>query len=213
MSWSLSRAAIATGYGKETFMPRRAAIHPELLMMPPYAQRVRSSTTKGGKLIKGSAAAKKRMAYLRSLRGKGSYNNAALMGYGVEDELKKEFDKNKDLYTDILGALGKEGIAALNRLAIKAGESVISILMDDTKLHKYLRKLYPRRIVQWFKRKFHIGEPTEEERIRDASEILRRYRRSRRETIDDDDSINPADYDDDPDESVPASSGRAYTML
>lgn len=71
--WSVTKSAI-NSYGDKML-----SLHPEYWDAPPYAQ-PEAKTVRGSGLIKGSKEAKKRMAYLRSLRGKGSYNKAALKG-------------------------------------------------------------------------------------------------------------------------------------
>ena len=72
--WSVTKSAI-NSYGDKMLK-----LHPEYWEAPPYAQATPAKTMRGSGLIKGSKEAKARMAYLRSLRGKGSYNKAALKG-------------------------------------------------------------------------------------------------------------------------------------
>lgn len=86
---SLTQAAINKGWGMSwPGSLTRRSIHPEYLFDGPYGTVPTRHASRGGALIKGSAAAKAHMAYLRSLRrgGKrnttrgGSYNMAALLG-------------------------------------------------------------------------------------------------------------------------------------
>ena len=160
--WGKTRAAIGTGYG----MPRSVltsvytrSLHPETLMGAPYIQRSRSSVSGGKRLVKGSAAAKKRMAYLRSLRGKGSYNKAALRGGDIKFDTWGIDDK---LVQNIVDSVGAQATKALEQLALKTGADVIELLVNPEKALSLAERLLPKSWFKKLKNLFGIKDPEEE---------------------------------------------------
>lgn len=147
--WSTTRSAVNNGYGMSGFAriglpnpfykPRPwgiPAIHPELLEKPPYAQEepvhklyTRSS---GGSLIKGSSEAKARMAYLRSLRGRGRSCGG-----------KKALRGGDQFFSTLLQSLGGTAMNAIKQLALETGASLTELLADPKALIQNLMVFAP----------------------------------------------------------------------
>ena len=130
---SRTRAAINKGYG---FDPRSFA---DFLIPPPSRSQVimgRTKKSRGGKAMfrKGSPEAKKHMAYLRSLRGKGSYTDAALEGYGSYTNAALEGYGIADVLTPLTEQFG-DGITNLVKvLADKVGTTLSDLATNPDKL-------------------------------------------------------------------------------
>ena len=129
---SRTRAAINKGYG----------IDPRLFddyILPPrmtWGMTGRMKKSRGGKAMfrKGSPEAKKHMAYLRSLRGKGSYTDAALEGYGSYTNAALEGYGIADVLTPLTEQFG-DGITNLVKvLADKVGTTFRDLATNPDKL-------------------------------------------------------------------------------
>lgn len=152
-------------------------VHPELLEEPPYAQKndLHKMSTRGGSLIKGSAEAKARMAYLRSLRGRGrgqgrcgrlrggkSYNKAALRG-------------GESFFGPLLESLGGTAMNAIKQLALETGASLTQLLSDPKALISNLMSFAPaaaRAVKRWFS-----GESDEDKKAKKRKEYLKMLRK------------------------------------
>lgn len=156
--WSSTRAAVNQGYGMDSFYLKK--VHPELLMAPPYSQDFdltkRRRYPRGGSVVKGSAEAKARMAFLRSLRGKRkkggrcmrggkSYNTAALRG-------------GDGFWSDLFASLSGTAMNAIKKIALDANVSITELLADPQKLLEKVKEYAPkavsavRRFIQMFKK-------------------------------------------------------------
>lgn len=138
---SRTRAAINKGYG---FDPR---IYDDYLLQP-YIMRGmtgRMKKSRGGKAMfrKGSPEAKKHMAYLRSLRGKGSYTDAALEGYGSYTNAALEGYGIADVLTPLTEQFG-DGITNLVKvLADKVGTTLKDLATNPDKLLAAINQYAP----------------------------------------------------------------------
>ena len=138
---SRTRAAINKGYG---FDPR---LYDDFLI-PPLRTRGMSGRMKksrGGKAMfrKGSPEAKKHMAYLRSLRGKGSYTDAALEGYGSYTNAALEGYGIADVLTPLTEQFG-DGITNLVKvLADKVGTTLSDLATNPDKLLAAINQYAP----------------------------------------------------------------------
>ena len=166
--WSTTRSAVNNGYGMSGFAriglpnpfykPRPwgiPAIHPELLDKPPYAQAdpVHNLYTRpsGGSLVKGSSEAKARMAYLRSLRGRGCGGKKALGGYkprpyvGIPELIgkKKALKGGDEFFSTLLSSLGGTAMNAIKNLALQTGASITELLADPKTLIQNLMVFAP----------------------------------------------------------------------
>ena len=150
--WSKTKTAVSNGYGMTSYgriglpnpfyKPKPWGIHPELLEEPPYAQKEENSTprlhrmkTRGGSLIKGSAEAKARMAYLRSLRGNGR-------GGGKKRKMLKGGDMSSFI-GPLLESIGGTAANAIKRLALDTGASITQLLSDPKSLIQNLMLFAP----------------------------------------------------------------------
>lgn len=138
---SRTRAAINKGYG---FDPR---LCDEYLIPPPmmWATSGRMKKSRGGKAMfrKGSPEAKKHMAYLRSLRGKGSYTDAALEGYGSYTNAALEGYGLVDVLTPLTEQFG-DGITNLVKaLAVKLGTTLSDLATNPDKLLAAINEYAP----------------------------------------------------------------------
>lgn len=139
---SRTRAAINKGYG---FDPRSFA---DFLIPPPSRSQVimgRTKKSRGGKAMfrKGSPEAKKHMAYLRSLRGKGSYTDAALEGYGSYTNAALEGYGIADVLTPLTEQFG-DGITNLVKvLADKVGTTLSDLATNPDKLLAAINQYAP----------------------------------------------------------------------
>lgn len=138
---SRTRAAINKGYG---FDPR---LYDDFLI-PPLRTRGMPGLMKksrGGKAMfrKGSPEAKKHMAYLRSLRGKGSYTDAALEGYGSYTNAALEGYGIADVLTPLTEQFG-DGITNLVKvLADKVGTTLSDLATNPDKLLAAINQYAP----------------------------------------------------------------------
>ncbi len=138
---SRTRAAINKGYGFDPRLyadffklPRRTLGIPGLL-----------NKSRGGKAMfkKGSPEAKKHMAYLRSLRGKGSYTDAALEGYGSYTNAALEGYGIADVLTPLTEQFG-DGITNLVKvLADKVGTTLSDLATNPDKLLAAINQYAP----------------------------------------------------------------------
>lgn len=171
--WSKTTTAVNTGYGMDfgrigmpnPFYKPQPMVHPELLMEPPYAEkepllRNRHRTVGGGSLVKGSDEAKKRMAYLRSLRKKKG--GARICG-------KKHFHGGDSIMTEMLGNLGTGAKEALTNLALETGVSIGELLSNPRDLIATL-SVYAPSVVSSFKNFFGIGKKKDESDDEDEEE-------------------------------------------
>ena len=138
---SRTRAAINKGYG---FDPR---LIDDYLIPPPmmWATTGRMKKSRGGKAMfrKGSPEAKKHMAYLRSLRGKGSYTDAALEGYGSYTNAALEGYGLVDVLTPLTEQFG-DGITNLVKaLAVKLGTTLSDLATNPDKLLAAINEYAP----------------------------------------------------------------------
>lgn len=154
--WSRTSTAVNTGYGMNFgrlpdpyYKPRPwgiPGIHPELLMEPPYAQKTHKMETRGGSsLVKGSAAAKARMAYLRSLRGKKSGKGALRGGKSYNSAALRGGADSLGNFADILSGLKGDALNAVKELAVETGSSITDLIR------------HPKDLVSKIKGFFHIG--------------------------------------------------------
>lgn len=185
--WSKTSTAVNTGYGMDfgrigmpnPFYKPQPMVHPELLMEPPYAEkepllRNRHRTVGGGSLVKGSEEAKKRMAYLRSLRKKKK-GGMRICG-------KKHIRGGDSMVGEILGNLGTGAKEALTNLALETGVSIGELLSNPRDLIATLA-VYAPSAVKSVKNFFGIGkkddsddEDEEEEEEEDMATRRRRLR-------------------------------------
>lgn len=163
---SRTRAAINKGYG---FDPR---LYDDFLIRLPRTQ-VKTGLmkkTRGGKAMfrKGSPEAKKHMAYLRSLRGKGSYTDAALEGYGSYTNAALEGYGIADVLTPLTEQFG-DGITNLVKaLANKVGTTLSDLATNPDKLLAAINEYAPSifsRVKNFFNKLFRRKKrlPTEKE--------------------------------------------------
>lgn len=138
---SRTRAAINKGYGfdpklyADIFKPPRRTLGIPGLM----------KKSRGGKAMfkKGSPEAKKHMAYLRSLRGKGSYTDAALEGYGSYTNAALEGYGIADVLTPLTEQFG-DGITNLVKvLADKVGTTLSDLATNPDKLLAAINQYAP----------------------------------------------------------------------
>lgn len=137
---SRTRAAINKGYG---FDPRLYDLIPPPLRMQGIPGLMKKS--RGGKAMfkKGSPEAKKHMAYLRSLRGKGSYTDAALEGYGSYTNAALEGYGIVDVLTPLTEQFG-DGITNLVKvLADKVGTTLSDLATNPDKLLAAINQYAP----------------------------------------------------------------------
>lgn len=138
---SRTRAAINKGYG---FDPR---FYDEYLNPPHvmWATTGRMKKTRGGKAMfrKGSPEAKKHMAYLRSLRGKGSYTDAALEGYGSYTNAALEGYGLVDVLTPLSEQFGDGIINLVKVLADKVGTTLSDLATNPDKLLAAINEYAP----------------------------------------------------------------------
>ena len=150
--WSTTKSAVNNGYGMSGFAriglpdpfykPRPwgiPGIHPELLEKPPYVQneeKQRRVTRGGSSLIKGSREAKARMAYLRSLRGRGRR---------CRKTSSKRMLRGGDMswLSTLLESLGGTAMNAIKRLATETGASITELLADPKALIQKLMVIAP----------------------------------------------------------------------
>lgn len=148
--WSTTKAAVNNGYGMSGFAniglpdpfykPRPwgiPAIHPELLEKPPYAQneeKHRMVARGGSSLIKGSREAKARMAYLRSLRGRG---------YRKTSSKRRLRGGDLGWISSLLESLGGTAMNAIRQLATETGASITELLADPKSLIQKLMVFAP----------------------------------------------------------------------
>ena len=166
--WSKTRAAVNTGYGAVSGgmsgvnfgrigMPNpfykplplgsggyELDIHPEYLEKAPYSQDppTRNRFTRGSGIVKGSAEAKAKMAYLRSLRGKGcsrkkikggkSYTSAALHG-GDMSWVKP-----------LIESLSGTAMNAVKKVALETGASLTELFANPSQLISKLMEFAPK---------------------------------------------------------------------
>ena len=165
--WSKTRAAVNTGYGAVnggmigtnfgrigmpnpfyTPLPLGSGgyeldVHPEYLEKAPYSQDppTRNRFPRGSGVVKGSAEAKARMAYLRSLRGKGtkrkmkggkSYTGAALRG-GDMSWVKP-----------LLESLSGTAMNAVKKVALETGASLTELFANPSQLISKLMEFAPK---------------------------------------------------------------------
>ncbi len=138
---SRTRAAINKGYG---FDPR---LYDDYLIPPrmTWGMTGRMKKSRGGKAMfrKGSPEAKKHMAYLRSLRGKGSYTDAALEGYGSYTNAALEGYGIADVLTPLTEQFG-DGITNLVKvLADKVGTTLKDLATHPDKLLAAINQYAP----------------------------------------------------------------------
>lgn len=138
---SRTRAAINKGYGID---PR---IYDDYLLQPHimWGMTGRMKKSRGGKAMfrKGSPEAKKHMAYLRSLRGKGSYTDAALEGYGSYTNAALEGYGLVDVLTPLTEQFG-DGITNLVKaLAVKLGTTLSDLATNPDKLLAAINEYAP----------------------------------------------------------------------
>lgn len=148
--WSSTKTAVNNGYGMSGFAriglpnpyykPRPwgiSGIHPELLEQPPYAQneeKHRMVTRGGSSLIKGSREAKARMAYLRSLRGRGCRKTSSK---------RKLRGGDMSWFKPLLESLGGTAMNAIKQLAMETGASLTELLADPKGLVEKLMAFAP----------------------------------------------------------------------
>lgn len=166
--WSKTRAAVNTGYGAVSGgmsgvnfgrigMPNpfykplplgsggyELDIHPEYLEKAPYSQDPppRNRVPRGSGVVKGSAEAKAKMAYLRSLRGKGcsrkkmkggkSYTGAALRGGDMS------------WVQPLIESLGGTAMNAIKKVALETGASLTELFANPTQLISKLMEFAPK---------------------------------------------------------------------
>lgn len=213
--WSKTKAAINKGYGipmnKNLTLSRRLReLHPELFdedsnyfSRNQWPKRHMVIAKRGGKaLIKGSPEAKRRMAYLRSLRGKGSYTNAALEGYGGE-VLSTLYDQFGDGMNHLLSALAERLGTSINNLAQNPDVLLSAISTHApsifTKIKRALSKLFKKKKEYSDEEEEMIKKIIAEKRRR---ELIQQYQRE----LEKDTTMVPAyEY---PDETSDRSSGK-----
>lgn len=145
--WSSTRSAVNNGYGMSGFAhialpnpfykPRPwgiPGIHPELLEKPPYVQNEEKHkmVTRGGSLIKGSREAKARMAYLRSLRGRGGKTTKRKLRGG-----------DLSWVSTLLQSIGGTAMNAIKNLALETGASLTELFADPKALIQKLMVFAP----------------------------------------------------------------------
>ena len=166
--WSKTRAAVNTGYGAvnggmigpnfgKIGMPNpfykplplgsggyELDIHPEYLEKAPYSQDppTRNRFPRGSGVVKGTAEAKAKMAYLRSLRGKGckskkmkggkSYTGAALRG-GDMSWVKP-----------LLESLSGTAMNAVKKVALESGATLTELFANPSQLISKLMEFAPK---------------------------------------------------------------------
>lgn len=183
--WSKTTTAVNTGYGMDfgrigmpnPFYKPQPMVHPELLMEPPYAEkepllRNRHRTVGGGSLVKGSDEAKKRMAYLRSLRKKKG--GARICG-------KRHIRGGDSIATEILQNIGTGAKEALTDLALQTGVSVGELLSNPRELIATLA-VYAPSAVKSIKNFFGIGnndDSDDEEEEEEEEDMATRRKRLR----------------------------------
>lgn len=189
--WGKTRSAINKGYG----MVRRKYEIPEVfgdintpIMIAP---RHLPGGRRGGKaMIKGSPEAKRRMAYLRSLRGKklsgsGSYTSAALEGYGVVDTL-----------SSLVNQFGDSILTLIKAAADNFGTSVNELASDPEKLTTVLSTYAPSigsKIKSWFLKLFgkkKKKQPTAAE-LNEIDKMIKDLQAKKRKLIEEKPSYNP----------------------
>lgn len=184
---SRTRAAINKGYGTPPAMG---------ILTTMRAGRTRSS--KGGKVMlkKGSPEAKEYMARLRSLRGKGSYTDAALKGYGSYTNAAMRGYGFSEILTPLTEQFG-EGIGTLVKaLAKKLHTSLSDLATNPDKLLFAINQYAPSifgKVKNFFKRIFKrekMPSKAEIERVKQYLEQQIQDKRRRREVPVED------DYDD-----------------
>ena len=171
MVWGKTKTAISNGYGYP--LGAFLAQHPEFPMKGPYG--TASGTSKmrrGGALIKGSAEAKRRMAKLRAMRGKGGYSTAALRGCG----------EKADKFNAVCQGLSEKGTAAFYALAADMGKSLDQVindfLTDAEKRSSMMDKIKGASKTAWrvIKRFFGFKDKDEEQERKQAEEMqLQQY--------------------------------------
>lgn len=180
---SRTRAAINKGYGTGPAMGILTTMKP---------RRVRSS--KGGKVMlkKGSPEAKEYMARLRSLRGKGSYTDAALKGYGSYTNAAMRGYGFSEILTPLTDEFG-EGIGNLVKvLAKKLHTSLSDLATNPDKLLFAINQYAPSifgKVKNFFKRIFKrekMPSKAEIERVKQYLEQQIQNKRRRRPPVEDD---------------------------
>lgn len=184
---SRTRAAINKGYGKGPAMGILTSLTPKRVKSP-----------KGGKVVlkKGSPEAKEYMARLRSLRGRGSYTDAALKGYGSYTNAAMRGYGFSEILSPLTEEFG-EGIGNLVKvLAKKLHTSLSDLATNPDKLLFAINQYAPSifgKVKNFFNRIFKrekMPSKAEVERVkRYLEQQIQKKRRRRRRDID--------DYDDD----------------
>ena len=183
---SRTRAAINKGYGIDP------TIFDGMILPPRAIGRMRKSRG-GGKTMfkKGSPEAKKHMAYLRSLRGKGSYTDAALEGYGSYTNAALEgYGKYSNAalrgcgFSEILTPLTEqfgEGIGNLvQALAKKLHTSLTDLATNPDKLLSAINQYAPSifsKVKNFFNRIFRRKKMPSKEEIARLKEYLKEQQR------------------------------------
>lgn len=181
--WSSTKSAVNNGYGMSGFAriglpdpfykPRPwgiPGIHPELLEQPPYVQneKHRMLTRGGSSLIKGSREAKARMAYLRSLRGRGR-------GCGKTSSKRMLRGGDMSWFNTLLESIGGTAMNAIKQLALETGASITELLANPKDLIQKLMIFAPsaaRTIKNFFSGRKKDKSPSSSSRTR-RQEYLR----------------------------------------
>lgn len=135
--WSKTSTAVNNGYGRIGLpnpsyrpLPYAMPVLPDLSYNP---SRRYTKASGGNSLQKGSEEAKKRMAYLRSLRGtKRAGKKSIRGGEGIGE-----------FFSTFFQSLGGTAMNAIKRLALDTGASITELLADPSSLIKNLMTFAP----------------------------------------------------------------------
>ena len=141
--WSKNSVAVNKSLGGMSL------IHPEFTFSGPYGTIPTINASRGGKLIKGSKAAKQYMKLLRSLRGKSGKrtrktSTRKLSGAGLEE-----------IVNHVATTLGGQGMAVLEKIAERVGTSVTGLFKDPDTLIATLQRVAPK-IGEFIKKVFNF---------------------------------------------------------